>query len=193
MAAPSRPFAQVMRSRARLRDACRLTLCAMFALALAAEAQDVQPLPESPDTRYFDFWEGTWYQLVGGRPDPSRTVFRVSRGVHRAAFLEDWRLVIDTVVIRAIALRAWDKTNMRWMYTWVSDNGLYQVWEGRKVDTAWFFFHEFEVAGDRYSSRQAWLPNGPNRLVRISERSDDGGRTWTPRFREEYERRARAP
>jgi hypothetical protein len=151
-------------------------------------AQDLQPLRKGPDTRYFDFWEGTWCLLVDGRLDTTRNVFRVQRGPHPAAFLEDWRLVIDTVTVRALALRAWDKTAGRWMYTWVSDNGLYQVWEGRKVGDHWYLYRDFDVQGDRYLSRQAWIPTGPDRLVRISERSDDGGATWTLRFREEYAR-----
>lgn len=171
-----------------LREARLLALCALWAVAGAASAQDLEPLRETRDTRYFDFWEGTWYQVADGRVDTTRTVFRVRRSVHPAAFIEDWRLAIDTVVMRATALRAWDKTSGRWMYTWVSDNGLYQVWEGRKLGEHWFFFREFAIDGDRYLSRQAWMPNGSNRLVRISERSDDGGRTWTLRFREEYER-----
>lgn len=143
---------------------------------------------EGPDTHYFDFWEGEWQQVVDGRRDASRSWFRIRRDVHPAAFLEDWRLVIDGTTTRATALRAWDKTAHRWMFSWVSANGLYQVWEGRKVGDHWYIYKEFDIQGDRYLSRQAWIPQGPSRLVRISERSDDGGQTWTLRFREEYER-----
>ncbi|MGH7538294.1 MAG: hypothetical protein ACREMF_06645 [Gemmatimonadales bacterium] len=159
-------------------------------LARLGTAQDVQPFSESADTRYFDFWEGTWHQVVGGAIDTTRTIFRVRRDVHPAAFVEEWRMVIGPTRMRATALRAWDKTAGRWMYTWVSDNGLYQVWEGRKVGEHWFIYREFDIQGDRYLSRQAWIPDGADRLIRISERSDDGGKTWTLRFREVYQRAA---
>jgi hypothetical protein len=160
------------------------------AVAIPVRAQDTRALGDDPAMRYYDFWEGTWHQLVGGRVDTTRTAFYVRRDVHPAAFVERWRLVIDsTTTLHATALRAWDKTTRRWMYTWISDNGLYQVWEGRQVGAHWYIYREFDVQGDRYLSRQAWIPNGPNRLVRTSERSDDGGRTWQTRFREEYERR----
>jgi hypothetical protein len=155
----------------------------------SVQAQDVQPLDDHPSSHYFDFWEGTWHQVVDGHADSNRTTFQVHRGVHRAAFIENWHLVIDSETSsQASALRAWDKTAQRWMYTWVSDNGLFQVWEGRQLGSDWCFYREFDVQGDRYLSRQAWIPAGPDRLIRISERSNDGGRTWLVRFREEYRR-----
>jgi hypothetical protein len=163
-----------------------------FIAAIAGDSvrsQDLQPLDGHPSSHYFDFWEGTWHQLVNGRVDPSRTTFRVRRGIHRAAFVEEWQLVIDSASsMQATALRAWDKTAQRWMYTWVSDNGLFQVWEGRQVGSDWYFYREFDIQGDRYLSRQAWIPAGADRLTRISERSDDAGRSWQIRFREEYQR-----
>ena len=84
--------------------------------------------------------------------------------------------------------RAWDKTAGRWMHVWVSGNGLFQVWEGRRVGTDWYMFKEFDINGDRYLSRQAVLSRGADRAVRISERSDDGGKTWTLRFKQDLRR-----
>ena len=52
----------------------------------------------------------------------------------------------------------------------------------------WYMFKEFEINGDRYLSRQGILRVDESRAVRISERSDDGGQTWTVRFREELQR-----
>ena len=64
------------------------------------------------------------------------------------------------------------------MYVWVSENGLFQVWEGRKIGKDWYIVRPFDISGDKYLSRQAWIPNGPDRLIRVSERSNDEGRTW---------------
>jgi hypothetical protein len=164
-----------------------ICLLALTAPALVG-AQDALPLVESPDTHYFDFWVGTWYRIVNGRVDTSATRFQVTRGVHPGALEETWRMVVDTNRVAARAFRAWDKTRGRWMYVWVSDNGLFQAWEGRRVGADWYFFHEFDIQGDRYLSRQGWLPAGPDRATRVSERSVDGGRTWQLRFREEYRR-----
>jgi len=164
-------------------------LLIVFDLAVLAFGQDSKPLIENAETHYYDFWPGAWYRVVDGKMDTSSTRFIVTRSVHPAAYKEEWRMVIDsTTTVYATALRAWDKTNSRWMYTWVSDNALYQVWEGRKVNNDWYIYRPFDISGDKYLSRQAWIPEGPNRLMRISEKSYDDGKTWQLRFKEYFER-----
>jgi hypothetical protein len=157
-----------------------MTLAA-FLLTLLLIPQDMKPLVESADTRYYDFWVGRWAVEKDGRIDATAPKFTVTRGVHPGALEETWEGA-------ARAFRAWDKTAARWMHVWVSANGLFQVWEGRRVGNDWYMFKEFEIERDRYLSRQAVLSRGPGRAVRISERSDDGGKTWTLRFREELRR-----
>lgn len=142
--------------------------------------QDTLPLVESAETHYYDFWVGRWGVAKDGPVDPAGTTFSVTRGVHAGALEESWGGALP-----ARAFRTWDKTAGRWMHVWISQNGLFQVWEGRKVGADWYMLKEFDINGDRYLSRQAILPAGPGRAVRISERSSDGGKTWQLRFREE--------
>ena len=132
--------------------ALRLTMHAAVSIgviaagAVPAIAQDVDPLVENADTAYYDFWVGTWIEEKEGVADPDGTRFEVLPSVHPAAFEEQWRLVLDDgQVLNSTALRAWDKTAGRWMYTWVSDNGLYQVWEGRKDRHGWWIYKQFDV------------------------------------------------
>ena len=105
------------------------------------------------------------------------------RSVNRAAFEEVWFQRIDSTHSRSVALRAWDQITNRWMVVWVSGNALFQVWNGEKIGTDWYIVREFDFEGQRFLSRQAWIPDGPNRLVRTIERSTDGGRTWQTRYR----------
>ena len=162
---------------------------ALTLISLSASAQDTKPLVESPDTHYYDFWVGEWDAIKDGKVDPAGTRFAVTRGVHPAALEETWSPGSSTGGLTARAFRAWDKTAGRWMHVWISDNGLLQVWEGRRVGSDWYMFKEFDIAADRYLSRQAILPRGPGMAERVSERSDDGGKTWTLRFREQLRRR----
>jgi hypothetical protein len=165
-----------------------LVVCCVGA-AGTLSAQTSAPPAASPEMKHYDFWPGTWARIVKGEPDPTASTFVVRRGVHPASFEEDWRLVDDAGVVRASrAIRAWDQIGRRWMFVWVSDNALFQVWEGRKVGDRWYIVREFEVDGQRFLSRQAWWPEGQDRVVRISEHSFDGGSTWRTRFREEYGR-----
>jgi len=165
------------------------TVAVALTCPCVAAAQTDAPYAESPDTRYFDFWPGTWASVVDGKPDPNATTFTVRRSVHAAAFEEEWRLVDERgVVAVSRGLRAWDQIAGRWMFAWVSANGLFQVWQGERVGGHWYIQREFEVDGKKFLSRQAWLPDGPDRLTRVMERSFDGGRTWQPRSRTSFAR-----
>jgi hypothetical protein len=53
------------------------------------------------------------------------------------------------------------------MFMWVSDNGLFQVWDGQEVGEDWYIVREFEIDGERFLSRQAWLPRGEDELIRV--------------------------
>ena len=163
-----------------------MTVAAMLWLLVPALSgggvfQDTRPLIESADTHYYDFWIGRWGEVKDGAV--GSVLFTVTRGVHPGALEEAW-----SGTLNARAFRAWDKTNNRWMHVWISSNGLFQVWEGRKVGDDWYMFKEFDVDGDRYLSRQAILRQGERDAVRVSERSDDGGKTWTLRFRQQLRR-----
>ena len=148
-------------------------------------AQDIKPLVQSEDTHYFDFWVGTWYVEENGKIDTAGTRFVVRRSVHPAAYVEEWRMDLNSnSTLTATALRGWDKTNNRWMYTWVSANGLYQVWEGRKDQGHWYIYNRINIEGDQYLSRQGWIPESPGRVLRISEKSYDDGATWQLRFKQ---------
>ena len=171
---------------------------AVVFIALAGTAGDAlgqttRPFSENADTRYFDFWPGTWYPVVDGRVDTTGSVFIVRRSVNRAAFEEVWLQHIDSTSTRSVAIRAWDQITNKWMFVWVSGNALFQVWEGQKVGSDWYIVREFNFEGQRFHSRQAWIPDGPDRLVRVIERSNDGGRSWQTRYRSTFQRVRSAP
>ena len=152
-------------------------------------AQDTKPFKPEGEAKYYDFWVGDWHKILKDKKD-TYTEFKVSRSINPAAFYEEWVMQIDSVTtLHAVALRAWDKTNNKWMYTWVSDNGLYQIWNGEKVGDNWYIVKEFTINGDKFLSRQAWIPTGEGKLTRISERSHDNGATWQTRFKEYFEKR----
>jgi hypothetical protein len=151
-------------------------------------AQTTRQLVESPDTHYFDFFVGRWYPVVDGRVDTTGTSFIVRRSVNAAAYEEQWAQTVDGKILRSTALRAWDQVANRWMFTWVSDNGLYQVWQGEKVGNDWYIVREFDFEGQKFLSRQAWIPDGRDRLTRVMERSTDGGKSWLTRSRGTFQR-----
>jgi hypothetical protein len=139
-------------------------------------AQDMDPLVLTDDARYFDFWEGTWVGLKDDNSLDTSIYFTVRRSVHPASFMENWG-------DNSFALRAWDKTNKKWGFVWISANGLYQVWDTRKYDGHWFIVREFSINGDRYLSRQGFLPQSDGTVLRVSEKSYDE-KKWEVRFKQ---------
>ena len=104
--------------------------------------------------------------------------FRVTRSVNAAAFEEKWQFGSGA---ESFALRAWDKTNNKWGFGWISDNGLFQVWDTRKVDGQWYIYKEFTIDGDTYLSRQGLLLQPDGTVLRVSEKTYDE-KKWELRF-----------
>ncbi len=148
----------------------------------------MNPLVMPEDAHYFDFWEGTWHTLNDDGSLDSTSYFKVKRSVHAAAFEEEWQLGGDkTAPLKSIAMRAWDKTNNKWGFVWVSANGLYQVWDSKKVDGHWYIYKPFTVNGDTYLSRQGFLPQPDGTVLRVSEKSYDE-KNWELRFKQHLKR-----
>lgn len=138
-----------------------------------------------PDSIYYDFWEGTWYPIENGKIDTT-SYFKVKKGINSLVFEEDWRMGHDGSLAKGI--RAWDIINQKWQYIWMHESGLFQIWDGRKVDGNWYIYKHFNINGDIYLSRQTWIPTGNDELVRISEKSYDEGKTWQLRFKYNYKK-----
>jgi hypothetical protein len=161
---------------------------ALILLAFHSLAQDTDPLVLNDDARYFDFWEGTWYVMKDDDTIDTTSYFRVRRSVHPASFIEEWQFGSNKM--KSTALRAWDKTNKKWGFVWVSDNGLFQVWDARKVDGHWYLFKTFTIKGDTYLSRQGFLPQPDGTVIRVSEKSYDE-KSWELRFRQRLKKAPR--
>jgi hypothetical protein len=154
--------------------------CIFFFIVSNLSAQDTKPFTPSGDAKYFDFWEGTWFVLKDDNGIDSSAWFKVTRNVNQSSFLEEWKF---SEGMRSTALRAWDKTNNKWGFVWISDNGLYQVWDTRKVDGNWYIYKEFTINGDTYLSRQGFIPQADGTVLRISEKTYDE-KKWELRFKQ---------
>jgi hypothetical protein len=148
-----------------------------------AHGQDIKSFKPEGEAKYFDFWVGTWYQLKEDNSLDSTTYFKVVTSVNPSSFLEEWHFA----GMSSIAVRAWDKTNNKWGFVWVSDNGLYQVWDTKKVNGNWYIYKQFTVDGDTYISRQGFLRQVDGTVLRISEKSYDGEK-WELRFQQHLKR-----
>jgi hypothetical protein len=145
------------------------------------------PTPtDSSDRRYYDGWPGVWHRIQGDRVD-SLPTFQVRRGPGNS-FVEDWFLTIDGQRTRSLGLRSWDPASASWRLVWVADPDHFQIWDGIKHGDGWYTIRKFGDGAVGFLSRQAWIPQGPDRFMRTLERSTDGGVTWTIRSRDYFRR-----
>ncbi len=134
------------------------------------------------DSTYYKYWVGEWYKVEDDQLSNQPT-FVVKRGLYASSFEEYWMGAGGNF---SIAWRAWDSRTQQWDFAWMSTDGLFQLWEGKKVDDTWYMNKTFLINGNKVLSRQAFIPKGRNELIRTSEHSTDNGKTWILRFREVY-------
>ena len=133
------------------------------------------------DADYYLMWPGKWFRVENGKVS-KQPKFVVEQGLNARSFEEIW--ISDGYVAKA--WRGWNSRKKRWDFAWVTDDGLFQIWEGRKVNGVWYMYNTFVVNGEPVISRQAFILENDNTLVRTSEHSRDEGKTWRLRFRENY-------
>lgn len=135
------------------------------------------------DKKYYDDWAGLWYKEVNGKIASSPS-FAVRQGLYKESFEETW---IGAGGDFSKAWRAWDQRTKKWDFAWMSTDGLFQLWEGKKINGIWYMYKTFILANrERILSRQAFIPKGNSIMIRTSEHSKDNGKTWKLRFKEKY-------
>ena len=159
-----------------------LTLLIGIVLAQICSAQSNAPLA---DSTYYESWVGEWYKEVDGVLSNEPT-FVVKRALYHSSFEEYWMGAGGNF---SMAWRAWDTRTQKWDFSWMSTDGLFQLWEGKKVNGIWYMYKVFIINDQEVLSRQAFIPQNKTTLIRTSEHSKDNGKIWVLRFKEKYIKR----
>ena len=162
-------------------DSCLLLLVGVLCTHLSI----AQTIAKENDSLYYDNWVGEWYQLNGDSLNNEPT-FVVKRALYHSSFEEYWMGAGGNF---STAWRAWDSRTQSWEFAWMSTDGLFQSWQGKKVNGIWYMYKTFLINGQNVLSRQAFIPQNENEMMRTSEHSKDDGKTWTLRFREYYRKK----
>jgi len=135
------------------------------------------------DTDYYKDWVGEWYEVIDGKTNALPS-FVVTKSLYDAAFEEIW---MGKGGDFGKAWRAWDGRTKKWDFAWISTDGLFQLWEGKKENGVWYMHKYFILDdGQEVLSRQAFIVTDATNMTRTSEHSRDNGKTWKVRFEEIY-------
>ena len=97
---------------------------------------------------------GEWYQEVDGELGRKPT-FVVERALYPSSFEEYWLGASGNF---SMAWRAWDSRTQKWDFAWMSTEGLFQIWEGKKVNDIWYIYKIFIINEQEVLSHQAFIP-----------------------------------
>ena len=135
---------------------------------------------QSPEVSAFDFQVGIWQEVDGA------SVHEVKKILGSCVIQENWT---GGSLNDAVALKSHDKGTQRWYLSWVSSALIHQLWEGRKEAGQWRFYRDWVLDGKPMVSLTYWSPVANDRLERIVEQSQDGGKTWLLHVRAVYQRK----
>ncbi len=158
----------------------------LLVVVLVAQSNFAQSYMQENDSLYYDTWVGEWYKEEEGVLQ-SMPTFVVKRALYHSAYEEYWMGAGGNF---SMAWRAWDSRTRKWDFAWMSTDGLFQNWEGKKVKGIWYIYKTFVINKQKVLSRQAFIPQNDTTLIRTSEHSKDNGHTWRIRFREKYIKKA---
>lgn len=150
----------------------------------SSQTPPASPCPSAPEWQQFDFWLGQWDVLDGGKVIATSTIEKSTGDciVHEH--------YVEADGYRGRSINFFDPTLRRWRQTWVDSIGNVSEFSGEYREGAMRFEGETHVAGGRKVQRKLTffkLPGG--RVRQFSEKSIDGGKTWSVGYDYEYVRR----
>jgi tetratricopeptide (TPR) repeat protein len=134
-----------------------------------------KPCLYSEKAREFDFWIGQWdVQTAQGQQAGTNNVERIEDG---CIILENWTGAAGGT---GKSLNFYDSSIGKWRQVWVDSFGNVSEFSGEYRDGAMRFEGETHTqGGGKILRRLTFFNLGATRVRQFSERSTDGGKTWT--------------
>jgi hypothetical protein len=150
-----------------------------------AQTPPPAPCPNSADCRQFDFWLGDWDVTT---PDGKKVATsRIQSVIGQCVILENYT---ESPSYEGMSMSFFDPVLGKWRQTWADTAGGVSEFTGKFIDGAMRFEGVTHVANGKTIQRRMTLSKLDNDRVRqSSEKSTDGGKTWTPAYDFTYIRR----
>jgi hypothetical protein len=163
----------------------RLRIRARYVAIRDRIARNAAPTADDPPFRSFDFWVGSWEARTQDGVLQGHN--RIERVLGGAAIVERWT---GATGYRGTSLNRYDRRTDTWRQTWVDDQGDIVEFENGTADDGRVVFTAVDPDGGR--RRLTFEDRGPDAFRQLSERSADGGSTWTVEYDFRYTRVADA-
>lgn len=141
-------------------------------------------ISENPELVAFDFLLGKWVTYEKSITNKDTTIYgpskiTVAKSNDGFSLLEDWEIKNrDTLIFKAVLHRIYDAIAKKWILSYSDSDLNYQVWEGRKENSIWYFYRERYRDGKKIIVKQKWVQLSNGKVNQVIERSFDEGKTW---------------
>ena len=168
---------------------CIVLLCSVTGLALhtfaeSPAASPKNPCSNKPDCRQLDFWIGEWDVMDHGKKIATSSIRRI---IGDCVIFENYS---QPDGYSGKSFNFFDATLGKWRQTWVDTIGNVSEFTGEYNEKAMRFQGEtHRQSGERVLRRLTLFDLGPDRVRQYSERSVDGGKTWSVAYDYIYIRR----
>lgn len=152
-------------------------------------ARSIKALENFPEASMFDFWVGEWdvYSLQHQKAGESR----IEKILNNTVILENWS---GGNGYTGKSFNHFDMNKQKWIEYWIDITSSATYYEGNYDSTQHaIVFYSYDHAHDAapYIQRLTFFNLGPNEVRQFSQRSSDGGKTWTVSYDLQYIRKGR--
>ena len=137
------------------------------------------PCAHSPEYRQFDFWLGEWaVETTNGGQRAGESSIQSILG--RCILLENWT---GAGGMSGKSFNRYDAQRKMWIQDWVDDHGGGIHFEGHLENGVMSYYADsLDKDGSPVRRHLQFFPLGPDKVRQFSQRSKDGGKTWTPEY-----------
>ncbi len=129
---------------------------------------------DSADLKFFDFLNGNWK----GKDGASKvSVTKILNGCGSRELWAEKESDSDRIFLANLT-RTYDAASKKWYLTFIANDLVPQVWEGRFENGNWYFYRDWELNGKPRRSRTFWQKTSDQGFERIVEQLNDDGKTW---------------
>jgi hypothetical protein len=140
-------------------------------------AQPCKDAQANPQYRQLDFWVGEWDVFSGPQKVGESSVQLILKD---CVVFENWHGLQGG---DGKSFNKYNNVTKEWEQFWVSDNGVTNYFQGTLKDGAMRYALEMPTAsGGSFLRHLTFTPMPEDKVRQLSERSNDGGKTWITEY-----------
>jgi tetratricopeptide (TPR) repeat protein len=159
-----------------------------FGALLEQARRNQTPCAYSPERRQFDFWVGDWDVVATRSGDPAGTS-HIERTLGDCVIWENWSSLGSSYSGKSY--NTYDANLKRWEQFWVDNvGGMVHFYGGLKEGIMDFYTDDVpQPDGTKLRRHLQFFNLGADKVRQFSQKSSDGGKTWTVEYDLTYSRK----